>query len=60
VFGIFGFKVFESSLGILEDLFSISNAAVDISETFGIEGTLKDTTNDVLEFLGINGRSLLW
>lgn len=60
LFGIFGFKVFESSLGILEDLFSISDAAVDISETFGIEGTLKDTTNDVLEFLGINGRSLLW
>jgi len=44
----------------LEDLFSISNAAVDISEAFGVEGTLKDTTNDVLEFLGINGRSLLW
>jgi len=44
----------------LDNVLNILDAVSDVSETFGIEGTLKDTTNDVLEFLGINGRSLLW
>ena len=56
--GVLRFKVLDGILSVGEDVFGISDAGVDIREAFGIEGTLKDTSNNTLELLDVNGGEL--
>ena len=56
--GILGLEVLDGILGVLEDVLGITDAGVDILEAFGIEGTLKDTSNNTLELLDVNGGEL--
>jgi hypothetical protein len=57
---IFGFEICEGFFSILKDDFSIIDAGIDIIETFGLDGTLKDTSDDSFDLLDIIGRSKSW
>ena len=54
---ITGFEISEGFFSILEDDLSISNACVDIIETFGFDGSLEDTANNTFNLLDIGCRS---
>ena len=56
--GILGLEVLDGILGVLEDVLGITDAGVDILEAFGIESTLKDTSDNTLELLDVNGGEL--
>jgi len=47
------FEVSNGSLGISEDSLSIGNALGDISETFSINSSLENSSNNKFEFSGI-------
>ena len=57
VLGILLLEVTNSGLNIRDDVLTILNAFVDIIETFGIEGSSKETTNDFFNLFDIN---LFW
>ena len=55
-------EVFHEVLSILEDLFGVVEALSNVSEAFGVEGSLEDTSNDLLQFfhiIGLRNLSLL-
>jgi len=54
VLGILLLEVFNSGLNVGDDVLSILDALGNIIESFGVEGSLEETTNDVFNLLFVN------
>ena len=51
---VFLLEVLDGGLGIFDDLLGILDAGFDVGKALGVDGSLEEASNDLLEFLDIN------